>query len=89
MPDLQLGLRIHLMIHLRRETVLGGSRVHGFAYFPVPMHFEEAAGDDEGRTRFTFKDKDTPTSNTDFDVSVRVSSPLGVRTLAFHPENSK
>jgi len=74
---------------LRRETVLGGSRIHGFAYFPVPMHFEEAAGDDEGRTRFTFKDKDTPASNEDFDVTVRVSSPAGVRTLAFHPEDSK
>lgn len=74
---------------LRRETVLAGSRVHGFAYFPVPMHFEEAAGDDEGRTRFTFKDKNTPASNDDFDVSVRLTSPAGVQTLAFRPEDSR
>ena len=74
---------------LRRETVLTGSKVHGFAYFPVPMHFEQAAGDDEGRTRFTFKDKNTPTSNDDFDVSVRLTSPVGVQTLAFHPEDSR
>jgi len=74
---------------LRRETVLMGSRVHGFAYFPVPMHFQEAAGDNEGWTRFTFKDKDTPTSNEDFDVSVRVTTPSGDRVLAFRPENSE
>ena len=74
----------HTLLH--HQVVYAGSRVHGFAYFRVPMRAVEAAGDDEGWTRFTFMRNGMPAE--DFDVEVRLDTPSGMRTLAFHPENS-